>query len=130
MSLDFLSGLLLATVTLAIVVFVVKELLDDRDSASGKAKRVLGHSLDRLAGGEAKPINAHMIGAIGKVISHSDDDDRPMRVGLGSESWPARLSTPDMDTLPVGEAVRVIEVDGAVLVVAADDGSAGPSPTS
>lgn len=79
--------------------------LRDRPSGHRKARRHLAHALERLSGGEAKPVNEHLIGSVGKVTSHSRDSTRSMRVRLGLESWPARLGLTEEDPLPLGNAV-------------------------
>jgi len=125
MNLDFLSGLLLVTVTLAIVFFVTKEFFGDRRSGDRKTQRYWAHAIEWFSGSETKPVNEHLIGSVGKVISHSGDSARPMRVRLGLESWPARLGSTEEGRLPIGSAVKVLEVDGAVLVVVAGSDLAG-----
>ena len=47
-------------------------------------------ALKRQREREAKPVNEHLIGMAGEVIANTDDDDRPMKVRLGIELWPAR----------------------------------------
>ncbi|MDH3420723.1 MAG: NfeD family protein [Gammaproteobacteria bacterium] len=125
MNLDFLSGLLLITVTLAIVFFVAKEIFGDRRAGDRQAQRHWAHALEWFSGSETKPVNEHLIGSAGEVISHSGDSARPMRVRLGFETWPARPGSTEDNPLPVGSAVEVIEVDGAVLVVVAGSDPAG-----
>jgi hypothetical protein len=119
MNLNFLSGLLLIIVVIATVLFLIKELIGDSTVEHDKARNPLARALELLSGGEAEPINEHLIGSIGKVISHSGDDARPMRVRLGPESWPARMHATEEDALPVGDAVEVVAIDGAVVVVKA-----------
>jgi membrane protein implicated in regulation of membrane protease activity len=125
MSLDFLSGLLLTTVVAATVVYVIKELIGGRSAEQKKTRNVLASAMELMPRGEAEPVNEHLVGSIGKVISHSSDSDRPMRVRLGRESWPARLQATDGAALPVGAAVEVVAVDGAVVAVRASDDVAG-----
>ena len=119
MNLNFLSGLLLITVVIATVIFLIRELISDRSAEHEKVRNPLARALELLSGSEAKPVNENLIGSVGKVISHSSDSARPMRVRLGPESWPARLRSTEQDTLPVGDAVEVVAVDGAVVVVKA-----------
>ncbi len=128
MNLDFLSGLLLTAVVLAIVYFVARELLGDERSGNRNARQFFTHALERLSGGDTKPVNEHLIGSVGQVISHSTDVERPMRVRLGAESWPARLNSAEENPVPVGNAVEVVAVDGAILVVGTD-GDAKKPPT-
>ena len=128
MNLDFLSGLLLTTVTLAVLVFLIKEIVGVRVSDQKKTRRYSVDGLGKLLGREAKPVNDHLIGSIGKVIAHSSDSARPVKVRLGLELWPARLDSTDEVDLPVGAAVKVTAVDGPVLVVvAATDQAGSPS---
>jgi membrane protein implicated in regulation of membrane protease activity len=119
MNLDFLSGLLLTAAALAVLVFLLKETVVERISGQKKAQRYLGDALTKVLGGEAKPVNAHMIGAIGEVIESSGDSARPMRVRVSAERWPARLGSTEDIRLTVGTAIKVIAIDGAVLVVEA-----------
>ena len=119
MSLDFLSGLLLTAVALAVVVFLIKETFAERIAGRKKPRQVLTDALDKVSGREAKPVNAHMIGAVGEVIAHSDDSSRPLTVRVGTERWPARGESTEDARLSIGAAVRVTAVDGPVLVVAA-----------
>jgi membrane protein implicated in regulation of membrane protease activity len=121
MNLDFLSGLLLTAAALAVLVFLFKETVVERISGQKKAQRYLGDALAKVLGGEAKPVNAHMIGAIGEVIESSGDSARPMRVRVGTERWPARLVSTEDIRLAVGTAIKVIAIDGAVLVVEAGE---------
>lgn len=128
MSLDFVSGLLLATVTLAALFFLIKEIVGERFPDHKKTQRYLADVSAKLFGAEAKPVNEHLIGSTGKVIAHSDDSGRPLRVRLGPELWAARLESTEGARLPVGTAVKVMAVDGAVLVVAAETEPAEPPP--
>jgi membrane protein implicated in regulation of membrane protease activity len=122
MNLDFLSGLLLTAVALAVLVFLFKETVVERISGQKKAQRYLADALTKVLGGEAKPVNAHMIGAIGEVIESSGDGARPMRVRVSAERWPARLDSTENIRLPVGTAIKVVAIDGAVLIVKAGVG--------
>lgn len=120
MNLEFLSGFALVAVTLGILVYIVKEFFDIR---AGDLKNVRQYFVKAFAGTqsrEAKPVNSHLIGVIGKVTAHSGDSDRPMRVRLNLESWPARSGSTTEELAPVGASVKVTEVDGPVLVVEAD----------
>lgn len=121
MNLDFLSGLLLITVLVTTAIFVIRELTSDRPTEHKKARNPLASALGLLSGGEAAPVNEHLIGSIGKVISHSSDSTRPMRIRLGPESWPARLPSTEENALAVGDAVEVVAIDGAVVIVVARD---------
>lgn len=128
MNLDFLSGLLLTAVTLAVLVFLIKEIVGVRVSDQKKTRQYSVGGLGKLLGREAKPVNDHLIGSIGKVIAHSSDSARPMRVRLGLELWPARLDSTDEARLPVDASAKVTAVDGPVLVVvAATHVAASPS---
>ena len=128
MNLNFLSGLLLTIVVLGIVVFVAKEVIGDGGSGPRNVREKFARAKERLSGGEAKPVNEHLIGTVGRVTSHSDDSVRPIRVQLGTEFWSARPESATDDPLSIGSAVKVVAVDGAVLVVAAGDDLAD-SPT-
>lgn len=120
MNLNFLSGFLLAIVALAVLVYLIKEVFGERISGRNKAKGQLAGVFDTLSGGEAKPVNNHLIGTTGKVVEHSDDGSRPMTVDLSPELWPARHDSPDEAQLPIGTAIKVTAVDGPVVVVAVD----------
>jgi membrane protein implicated in regulation of membrane protease activity len=119
MNLNFLSGLLLITVVLAMVVFVAKEILDNRVSDDRRSIRKSLRFWPRASGREPEPLNNHLIGLVGKVISHSGDTARPMMVRVHPELWPARQESTAVAPLPVGCVVRVAAVDGSVLVVEA-----------
>jgi len=129
MNLDFLSGILLITVVGATVIFVIRELRGDQATEPKKVRNSLASALEVLSGREAEPVNNNLIGSIGKVISHSSDTTRPMRVRLGPESWPARLHSAEENALPVGDAVEVVAVDGAVVVVVASSQARTPEST-
>jgi membrane protein implicated in regulation of membrane protease activity len=119
MNLEFLSGLALVTVTLAVVIYVIKELIGDRVGDLKKGNRKLAKAFRKYVSREAAPVNSHLIGSIGTVIAHSGDGDRPMRVRLGLELWPARMRAEANSLVAVGTSVEVTEVDGPVLVVVA-----------
>lgn len=125
MNLNFLTGLLLIAVVLATAVFVAKELIGDRSPGDKKTRQGSAHLFEKLLGGEAKPASNHLIDSIGKVISHSDNSARPMMVRVGAELWPARLDSAEDAPLPVGTAVKVMAVDGPVLLVGAGNDPAG-----
>jgi len=125
MDLERLSGLLLGIVALATVAYLAKEIIAIRvrrqfrlsdliDASRRVARAVAGH-----AGSEAKPVNDHLIGSPGKVIAHSDDEDRPMRVRVGIELWFARSNAPEHAQLPVGTPIIVTAVEGTILTVEA-----------
>jgi len=119
MNLDFLSGLLLATVTLAVVIFLIREVVSVRGSDQKKTEQSSVDGFGKFLGREAKPVNDHLIGSIGKVIAESSDSTRPIRVRLGAELWPARPDSADQAQLSVGTDVKVAAVDGPILVVVA-----------
>ena len=127
MSLDFLSGFLLIAVVIVLAFFVMREVLDDGQSDGQKPKRKFFRLPERTPGRQAEPINDHLIGSTGKVISHSDNSARPMTVRVHPELWPARQKSMAEEPLPIGTVVKVTAVDGAVLVVeASDDADASP----
>lgn len=105
MSLDFLSGLLLATVVLVGLAYV--------------ARQLLGHRVGKLvAEYRAQPVRngeSHLVGAVGRVVDAGERSGR-MRVRVGMESWNARLPSSE-DVLPVGTPVRVKAVHGRVLEI-------------
>jgi len=115
MSLEFLSGLLLALTVLGLLGFIAKELFWDappedpsaepRDTAVRRRKR------------EAKPVNEHLVGASGEVVASSDDEERPMKVRLGLELWPARAASSHEIRFPVGTQIEVTAVQGPVVIV-------------
>lgn len=125
MDLEFLSGLLLTTVTLAILVYVVWQIVADRVGDLTKVRHSLAGLLTTHLGSDAKPVNDHLIGSTGTVISHSDDSTRPMKVRLGPELWPARLNSAEQDPLPVDTPVEVTAFDGPVVVVEATSDATG-----
>jgi len=123
MSLDFVSGLLLAMLTLAVLAYAAKQLLGDYFIRLEKPKEQVAEALAKHLGGEAKPVNDHLIGSTGKVIAISDDSTAPMRVRLALEIWPARLASAKTTQLSVGTAIKVTYVDGPVLIVESTDPS-------
>jgi membrane protein implicated in regulation of membrane protease activity len=107
--LDRLSGLLLLAVVLVIVVFLVKEFLWAR-MAAGLAK---------VSADDAKPVNTHLIGAVGQVIEPGRGESAArMKVRIGMERWDAELTSGAERALPMGTDVRVVAVRGLVLEVA------------
>jgi hypothetical protein len=127
MNLNFLSGLLLLTAVFAIGVFVAKEMLGDGRSDERKSGRKFLRVPELGPRQKAAPVSNHLIGSTGKVISHSSNTARPMMVRIHPELWPARQKSAAGIPLPVGTAVKVAAVDGAVLVVeAADNLDASP----
>lgn len=123
MVLDLLSGLLLTVVVIGAIAYVVREMLSDRAPDLGKAKQGLADAVSKYAGGDAKPVNEHLIGSTGQVVALTGDADRPMSVRLGLELWPARLREAGASPLPVGASVRVASVEGPMVVVDADGGA-------
>lgn len=117
MSLQFLSGLALIIVTVCVLAYIAKEFFDIRASELKNVRRHLAEAFEKHAPREAKPVNSHLIGVTGKVTAHSGDRDRPMRVRLNFESWPARSRSIASDLAPVGALVKVTEIDGPVLIV-------------
>jgi hypothetical protein len=51
----------------------------------------LSDALGRQRNTEPEPINNHLIGMTGEVVRRNHDSERPMRIRLGLELWPARL---------------------------------------
>jgi membrane protein implicated in regulation of membrane protease activity len=121
MSLEFLSGLALVIVTLAALVYVIREL----EWFKGVDLRLVRHNLvdavERYSSREAKPVNDHLIGLTGKVTARTEDTARPLSIRVNMEHWPARLASPADGVASVGTSVKVVEVDGPVLVVEAID---------
>jgi membrane-bound ClpP family serine protease len=111
MSLEFLSGLLLVLTVLGTAGYIVWELRGDlrpgKSSNAGAAPRKR----------DAKPVNEHLIGATGEVVALSDDDDRPMKVRLGRELWPARATPADDTPFPAGTRIEVTAVNGPIVLV-------------
>jgi len=130
MNLEFLSGLALTTVMLVAVAYVIKELVGDRVGDLKNIRHYLGEAFEKYVSREAKPVNSHLIDSIGRVMAHSGDSTRPMKVRLNLESWPARMNSTADSLAPVGTPVKVIEVDGPILVVEASDDVAELSDTS
>ena len=117
MSLDYLSGLLLMGVVLATVVYLVKEMLADRVGDVKKLQRNLADTFARHVASETKPVNAHLIGALGKVVANSGEAGRPMRVRLGTELWSARSNSAEGGSLVIGTPIKVVAVEGTILDV-------------
>ena len=121
MSFEFISGLALVVVTLGVLIYIVKEFFDIRLGDLRRVRQRVVQAYSTASPREAKPVNSHLIGVIGQVVGHSGDSDRPMRVRLNFESWPARPGPTAVALPAVGSSVEVTEVDGAVLVVEAAD---------
>lgn len=121
LSFDFLVGLVLVVVALGVLAFIIKECFEFRIGDLKNAHRQLRRTIETHSPRDAKPVNDHLIGVIGEVTAHSGDSERPMRVRLRLESWPARLPAAAGDLAPVGSSVAVVAVDGPVLVVEATD---------
>lgn len=130
MTFEFISGLALVVVTLAALVYVIKELGGFRSVDLRRMRQNLSAAFERYSLREAAPINDHLIGLTGKVTACSDDMARPLSIRVNLEYWPARPASPADSVASVGTSVKVIEVDGPVLVVEATDDSAGPAVTS
>ena len=109
MSLDFLSGLLLALVAIFAIAYVVKEWFG-LELPKLSAERA-PQDTDPTAG-----VNAHLIGAIGRVVEAAGETGE-MRVKIGMERWRARLRAPAGAPPPVGTEIEVTAVDGLVLEV-------------
>lgn len=118
MDLDFLSGLLLTLAVVAILVYLIRALLPGGFGELRKVPHNVGDTLTRYVGSQTKPVNAHLVGAVGTVVAHSGEPTRPMKIRLGLELWPARLSSGAEDPLPLGTRVGVVSVDGPVMIVA------------
>ena len=104
---DFLSGLLLATVVLVILGLFIRELVADRLATGSTARQ------ER----PAKPVNQYLVGATGTVVDHVGDENAPLKVRIGIERWNAKTAN-DSDSAPeVGTEVEITAVDGLVLTV-------------
>ena len=121
MNLDFLSGLALTTVMLATLAYLIKEIVGDRVGNLKNIRHYLAEAFAKYVSSEAKPVNNHLIGLIGKVIAHSSDSAHPLSVRLNLEFWPARLISAEDSLVAVGASVKVISVEGTILVVEASD---------
>jgi membrane protein implicated in regulation of membrane protease activity len=107
--LDRLSGLLLLAVVLVIVAFLVKEFLWARVAAG----------LAKVSADDAKPVNAHLVGAVGQVIEPGRGESAArMKVRIGMERWDAELTSGADQALSTGTNIRVVAVRGLVLEVA------------
>lgn len=115
MSLQFLSGLLLVLALLGALIYILKELL----SGSGLDFSAvnLSDALARQRSAAPKPVNEHLVGVIGEVVRHTDDDERPMTVRLGSELWPALPESTAAGLPPVGARISVTAVEGPIVIV-------------
>jgi hypothetical protein len=145
MSLEKISGFLLVLALLGALLYIFKELfssvrLDFRQVS-------LSDALGRQRNTEPEPINQHLVGMTGEVVRRDDDSERPMKIRLGLELWPARLEgaaaqaadaqaadvqaadVPAADNgLPaVGARVVVTAVQGPVVVVRPADPAEAPA---
>lgn len=130
MSLEFISGLLLVLVLLGTLVYVFVELFSGTTLDFSKVS--LSDTLGRQRNTEPEPINKHLVGMAGTIVRLSDDSERPMKVRLGSELWPARMDaavTGDADTASpsVGGLVVVTAVQGPVVIVQPADEAESPA---
>jgi membrane protein implicated in regulation of membrane protease activity len=114
MNLEFLSGLLLLLTVLGTAGYIARELFYDR--LRGQSPNGSSAPRPERRGRAAKPVNAHLVGTIGEVVGRSEDEDRPMRVRLGLELWPARTAAGDAPFV-AGTRIEVTAVDGPVVVV-------------
>ena len=136
MDLERLSGLLLGIVALATIGYLAKEIIAMRMArplrmtdltAAGKRATAVGKRAARAvaahAASDGKPVNDHLIAQRGKVVAHTADANRPLRVRVGLELWFARAKVPPSasapETLAVGTPVEVIAVEGSTLIVEA-----------
>lgn len=125
MNLQLFSGLLLVLAVLGVLGYIAKELFPD--FRPGKLSMSLWVALAEHLKQEAKPVNEHLIGRIGEVIANSENDDRPMRVRLGPELWPARADSPRQSRFPVGTCIEVTAVHEPLVIVRPKDAPASPS---
>ena len=121
MNLEFLSGLALTAAALAALVYVIYGMFGDQFPDLKNVRHNLAEAYEKYASREAKPVNDHLIGSLGSVVSHTGDSDCPMKVRVNLEFWPARLSASAGKLVSIGDSIRVQEVDGSVLVVEASD---------
>jgi membrane protein implicated in regulation of membrane protease activity len=106
--LDRLSGLLLLAVVAVIVAFLVKEFLWPRVAAT----------LAKVSADDAKPVNTHLVGAIGQVVEPGRGENAArMKVRIGMERWDAELASGADQALPTGTSIRVVAVRGLMLEV-------------
>jgi len=119
MSLDFLSGLLLAVVVVGGVAYMLKEWFASSGAASADRERT---------GRPPAGANAHLIGAIGRVVE-VEPGTGEIRVRIGAERWKARLASSGAAPPPVGAEVEVKAVDGLVLEVIEKAPAAAPPTT-
>ncbi len=126
MNLEFLSGLALTVVALVALAYLIKEIVGDRIGDLRNVRRYVREASEKYVSSEAKPVNSHLVGSIGKVMAHTDDGARPMNVRLNLEFWPARMKSTADCLAPVGTSVNVVEVDGPVLVVEASNQAQSP----
>lgn len=125
MDLERLSGLLLGIVALATIAYLAKEIVGMRIRRPVRISdladfcRRAGRAVAAHTGNEAKPVNDHLIGSQGKVVAHTTDETRPMRVRVGLELWYARPHTPAQTPFAIGTPIEVTAVEGSILVVEA-----------
>lgn len=120
MSLEFISGLLLVLVLLGTLIYVFVELFSGTKLDFSKVS--LSDTLGRQRNVEPEPINKHLVGMAGEVVRLSDDSERPLRIRLGSELWPARMDnaaagSTDTTSVSVGALVTVTAVQGPIVIV-------------
>jgi membrane-bound ClpP family serine protease len=120
-NLEFLSGLALTAAALAALIYVIYGMFGDRIPDLKNVRHNLAEAYEKYVAREAKPVNDHLLGSLGPVVSHTGDSDCPMRVRINLEFWPARMSTSAGQPVSIGDSIRVKAVDGSVLVVEASD---------
>lgn len=115
MRLEFISGLLLVLALLGALVYILKELLSGTRLNLPSVN--LSDALARQRSAEPEPINRHLIGMNGEVVRHTEDSERPMKVRLGSELWPALPESTAAGVPPVGSAIVVTGVREPFVIV-------------
>jgi membrane protein implicated in regulation of membrane protease activity len=74
--------------------------------------------------GPAAEVNVPESGLAGRIATLVRGSDGTLRVRLGDSEWPARLPAGILAP-PIGASVRVVAVEGVVLVVRPDGGRIG-----
>lgn len=120
MTFEFVVGLLLVLALLGALVFILKELLPGARLPSVS----LSDALARQRSVEPEPINRHLIGMAGRVVRHTGDSERPMKVRLGPELWPALPESTAAGIPPIDTAVVVTAVRGPLVVIRPADETA------
>ncbi|MBU8542202.1 MULTISPECIES: NfeD family protein [Roseomonadaceae] len=117
----------LAAVGTGLLILAMGDLGFGLDVAAFLALLALGIATSLLLRRFRRPaaeVNVPESGLAGRIATLVRGSDGTLRVRLGDSEWPARLP-PGILAPPIGASVRVVAVEGVVLVVRPDGGRVG-----